>query len=529
MIIKTLIRQNEYKDSVLLMKAASLASQLEGIETASIMMATENNKKILAESELLTPEALKASANDIVIVVKAVNEDIADKGLVKIQKTLNEAATGIIDTNHYFKSTRGALNSVEEANLVVISVPGEYAAREARVALDAGRNVFLFSDNVSLDEEIELKNLAKEKGLILMGPDCGTSIIQGKAIGFANAVRQGSIGIVGASGTGLQEVTTLIHHLGRGVSHAIGTGSRDIKDQIGGISMLTGLNALDADPMTKTIVIVSKPPQSNTLEIILRQAKKVSKPVIINFLGIDIERIEQYNLIAAPTLESAAYMACSIDKEPSNNLNRFNSWVFDSPREEIEFMLEKEISNLKESQQYIRGLYVGGTFTSETSQILVEILNDSLHSNISGQNIKSLPNLHQSKAHTIIDLGDDTFTVGKPHPMIDQSYRKFRLIQDATDPTTAVIILDFVLGFGAHPDPILDIIPTLKKVRSQQNYITIIAHVCGTDLDPQDYINSLKKLRELDVIIMPTNAQAARFAALVASRGEAKIWRDKDG
>ncbi|MHA2366353.1 MAG: acyl-CoA synthetase FdrA [Candidatus Hodarchaeales archaeon] len=523
MIVKTLIRKNEYRDSVQLMQAASEAMKLEGIDTASLFIGTDNNKKILAESGLITPEVEKASPNDIIVAIRAVTESNAITALDVIINKLTGTAIVDRDLERTFKSTRSALTSLPEANLVVISVPGEYATREAQLAIENGRNVFLFSDNVSIEEEIALKKSANEKNLIVMGPDCGTSIISGKGIGFANVVKKGSIGLVGASGTGLQEVTSLTHIRGRGVSHAIGTGSRDVKDSIGGISTITGLNALSNDPITKVIVVVSKPPEKNTMHKILRHIQSIEKPVVVNFLGVEPSIIEKYNLINASTLEAAAYISCAIDEQ--TDMKQYQNWDFDKPRQNIDQLIQQETKKLSETQQYIRGLYAGGTFTYEAALILSNLFLDQVFSNVSGSGIKPLPDLQKSLEHTIIDLGDDTFTIGKPHPMIDQTYRKQRFLHEASDPSTAVIMLDFVLGYGAHLDPIGDMNETLEEIRAKDNYVTIIAHICGTELDPQDWKKSFEILQKFNVITMPTNVQAVRLAALIVSRGTADVWK----
>jgi len=520
MIVKTLIRKNEYKDSVQLMQAASSVLKIDGIDTASLMMGTDNNKLIFADSNLLTDEIKSSSPNDIAIVIRAETEAIAELGLEKIIETIDRSTNIESSNEFYFKSTRGAIQANSSSNLVVISVAGEYATREAKIALEYNKNVFLFSDNVPIKDEIALKLLAEDKGLIVMGPDCGTAIINGISIGFANNVRKGSIGVVGASGTGMQEISSLIHQQGRGISHAIGTGGRDISNDIGGLSTLAGLDVLANDSATDIIVIVSKPPDDETKKKIIRRINTIEKPVVINFLGSHLDNKEH---IIASTLETAAFMACALDQK--KNIQPFKVWDFNQSKDEINQIVHAETQKLLEKQKYIRGLFAGGTFTSEAIIIASNSLNEPIYSNLSGPLTNSLSNLEVSTKHTIIDLGDDSFTVGRPHPMIDQTYRKKRMIKEAEDSTTAVILLDFILGYGAHLDPIGDIIETIEEIRAQHHYISIIAHVCGTDNDPQDYSNSIKKLQSNQVIIMPTNAQAARMAALITSRGTANVWK----
>src|SRR4030095_10708603 len=135
------------------------------------------------------------------------------------------------------------LERAEDADIALISVPGDYAAAEALKALAQGLNVMLFFDNVAIADERAIKLYARARTLLVMGPDCGTAIVNGVPLGFANVVRRGDIGLVAASGTGLQEVTCRIHNLGGGISQAIGTGGRDLKDAGGGMPVLQGAAA----------------------------------------------------------------------------------------------------------------------------------------------------------------------------------------------------------------------------------------------------------------------------------------------
>ncbi|MHA2329431.1 MAG: acyl-CoA synthetase FdrA, partial [Candidatus Hodarchaeales archaeon] len=273
-LLKTHIIRNQYRDSVQLMRAASDAGKLEGIEISSVIMGTPKNKPLLKDIGLLNSEANNASANDIIISIRAETTSQADEAIQFIIDYLSKEITSPLDSTFIHRSIRGVLRGIPDANLAVISVPGEFAAREASIALDNDLNVLLFSANVPLKEEIRLKQKAHSRGLILMGPDCGTGMINGIGLGFANVVLPGPIGIVAASGTGTQEVMTLCHHHGVGVTHAIGTGSRDIKDKVGGISMIDGLHALDRDPSIQVIVIVSKPPEEETHQLILNEIQK---------------------------------------------------------------------------------------------------------------------------------------------------------------------------------------------------------------------------------------------------------------
>lgn len=518
LVIKTHIIRNKYRDSVQLMRAASIAGKLSGVELVSVLMGTPKNKLLLEEANLLTPEARDAESNDIIISVRAESETYADDAIIHIINFLEKDSISIHKGEKIYRSLRNALTEIPEANLAVISVPGEFAAREARVALEKNLNVLLFSDNVSIDDEIALKRIAHDRGLIVMGPDCGTAMIKNIGLGFANVVNPGPIGIIAASGTGTQEVMTLCHHQGVGVTHAIGTGSRDIKDIIEGISMIDGLHALDQDKSVKIIVIISKPPDREPMNNILDKVKDCSKPVIINFLGKKAGYFDYpEKSLTANTLEEAAYSAANYIKNGKLKLSEITF----NDAEKVRKILNQSKTLLKPNQKYIRGLYAGGTFTFEAAMIISKMLSldESLFTNVKLKGTKLIENPKLSKEHTLIDMGADEFTIGKPHPMIDQTERTQRFLEELEDPQTAVIILDFVLGYGAHPNPVEDMREAFSKWRSIEQRIPIVTHICGTDLDPQDYDNSVQMLEEMGIYAMPTNAQAAKLASLIATRG----------
>ncbi|MFX0085156.1 MAG: acyl-CoA synthetase FdrA [Candidatus Hodarchaeota archaeon] len=519
MIIKTHIINQEYRDSVQLMRAASAASKLKGIEVASVLMGTPKNKPLLEEVDLLTAEAESAGSNDIIISIRAKNNSYANSAIKLIIDFLSRESTISHIDSHFYRSIRGGITGIPDANLAVISVPGEFAAREARLALEQDLNVLLFSDNVSLDDEIILKKNAHKKGLIVMGPDCGTAMIKNIGLGFSNVVMPGPIGVVAASGTGAQEIITLCHNAGVGVIHVIGTGSRDVKDSIGGISMIDGLRALNQDNSVKLIIIVSKPPEEFTLRKILNEVRNCSKPVIINFLGKKAGYLyEAERFLSVNTLEEAAYSATEYI---NTKKLKFKPIIFNEENT-VKKILNITKSSLNSSQRYIRGLYAGGTFTFESTMIISEILpvNETLWTNIMLKGTKVIDNPRKSKEHTLIDLGADEFTVGKPHPMIDQTERTLRFLEEIKDQETAVILLDFVLGYGSQKDPVGDMKDAFKKWKSLHYSVPIVAHVCGTNLDPQNYTESVQILEDLGIYVMPTNAQAARLATLIAFRWE---------
>jgi FdrA protein len=505
----TRVIRNFYRDSVSLMQLSSTFSKLPGVEQASAIMASANNLALLQEAGLLT-DPVDATANDLLIALQG-DADALDAALAAAESALRQPAPSSSSNG---RSCRIAPRSIEMglgqmvgANLALISTPGEYAAAEAFKALSLGLNVMLFSDNVELKDEIALKRFAQAHDLIVMGPDCGTAIINGVPLAFANVVRRGVIGVVGASGTGLQQVTCLVDRWGGGISQAIGTGGHDLHRDVGGISMLQGLKALAADQSTSVIVLISKPPSPEVAERVLGAAQDAGKPVVVNFLGADPERISRENVFAAVTLEDAAAAAVALadGRNPRDGGPQRQPVSFSSP--------------LAPGQRYIRGLYSGGTFCYEASLLLKKELGQ-VYSNTPVEPEDRLTDVWTSRGHTVIDLGDDLFTRGRPHPMIDHRLRNERLIKEAGDPEVAVILLDVVLGYGSHSDPAGEMAPIIHKARSLANTtgrnLVVVGFVCGTAADPQNLSRQESILREAGVLLAESNAQAVRMATSIA-------------
>jgi len=407
------------------------------------------------------------------------------------------------------RSIEMALAAEPAASLALISTPGEYAAAEAEKALRSGLDVMLFSDNVSLEDEVALKNLARASGRIVMGPDCGTAIIHGVPLAFANVVRRGPIGCVAASGTGLQQVTCLVDRLGLGISQAIGTGSHDLHQAVGGITMLAGIRALGGDPSTKVIVLISKPPAPAVARTVLRAASRAGKPVVVNFVGAAPDSIRGANLYPVVTLEEAAQAAVALARGRKPAPQR-------APR------LRVKRPRFAATQRYVRGLFSGGTFCYEASLLLGERLG-RVWSNAPLRAEDRLDDVWKSREHTLVDLGDDEFTRGRPHPMIDHRLRNERMVKEAADPQTAVILFDVVLGHGAHADPAAAMAPAIQAARKRasagRRVIAFVGSVCGTPADPQDLRRQEAALRAAGVTLAPSNAAAVRLAAkLVAGR-----------
>jgi FdrA protein len=493
--VHCLVRRDTYRDSVELMRVAAQLEQIPGIARAALLMATPANRQLLAEAGLLAGAAVEARPNDLVIAVAAGEPATADAALTRAERLLSAQAppSGSIEKPAP-RTIAEALAEVPAANLAIISTPGPYATAEALKALKRGLHVFVFSDNVPIADEIELKQLARRKGLLMMGPDCGTAILDGVPLGFANAVRRGRVGLIGASGTGLQEVSCLIDRVGEGVSQLIGVGGRDLDERVGGLMMLAGIDLLARDPGTEVIVLVSKPPASSVARHVLGVACDSGKPVVVNFLGGDPAAMRRIGATPAPTLEDAARVAVALARGESVS-------VTDGRDEHLVARARAQIGRFAAGQRHVRGLFSGGTLCREAALILEQAGGSAA-------------------GHTTVDLGDDAFTVGRPHPMIDFRLRNERIVTAAEDPTTAVILLDVVLGYGAHPDPAGALIPVLGQARDQAlaagRSLALVASVCGTAGDPQNWLRQEGKLAAAGVILAPSNAQAARLAVSLA-------------
>ena len=501
--------RNLYRDSVSLMQLSAKLGALAGVRQASAIMATAGNLALLREGGLALGD-VEAGANDLLIVLEG-EEEALEAALDAAEAELNRAPPRQQDGPHRLppRSLEMGLAELPTANLALISTPGDYAAAEAMKALRLGLNVMLFSDNVALEDEIALKRYARDHQLLVMGPDCGTAIIGGVPLGFANVVRRGDIGAIAASGTGLQQVTCLIDRWGGGVSQAIGTGGHDLHARVGGITMLQGLEALAADPVTSVIVLISKPPHPEVAKAVLDVASRPGKPIVVNFLGADPDTVRRPNVHPVRTLEDAARLAVALAGDGA-----------DAQAGTAQTETAPQIPQLGPGQKYIRGLYSGGTFCYEALLLLTEAFG-GIASNTPLEPEHMLADVWRSERHTVIDLGDDAFTRGRPHPMIDQTLRKERILKEAADPEVAVILFDVVLGYGAHPDPAPELAEALEQARAVATaagrQLALVGSVCGTAGDPQGLTRQEEVLRAAGVLLAESNAQAVRLAATVAA------------
>jgi len=496
--IKVEIRTGAYYDSVVLMHLQrSLAGQ-PGVLDAGVVMGTAANKDVLAQSDLLAPEVANAGNDDLVIVVKGENEDAAKTALEQVDTLLTARRSSTIDQEYLPKSLESAAKMLPEAQWVLISVPGRYAAGVTRQALRLGKHVFLYSDNVSQEDEIALKQQAAAEGLLVMGPDCGTAIVNGVGLGFANKVRRGPIGMVAASGTGLQQVSARVHQLGSGFTHAFGTGGRDLSQSVNAATARQGLDLLIRDPDTRVIVLVSKPPSRQVAAQLVEVARLADKPVVVDFIGYAtaVRRID--NVYFATSFDETAELAVAFANSPPD----------------LQPIWELELTRFAPSQCYLRGLFSGGTLAYEALLLLQGYL-PAVYSNAPLDKEYRLSDSLVSQENTIIDLGEDEFTVGRLHPMMDNDLRIRRLEAEADDPQVAVILLDVVLGYGAHPDPAGELAPAIAKARAAAaqagRYLEVVAVVCGTDQDPQGLDDQIEKLVAAGARVETSNDVAVRY------------------
>jgi FdrA protein len=493
-MLYSIVKPNNYQDSLRLMRLSNLVTDTDGINRVSIMMGTPMNKDILRNAGLANTEVDEAKPTDLLIMADVASAEVGESLVATVDAFLSEQASvsarSRLRTTH---SLEQALSIGGDANLAIVSIPGEYVAAEVERLLDHDLHVFIFSDNVSIDDEVALKRKARERGLLVMGPDCGTGSIGGLPLAFTNAVHPGNIGLVGASGTGLQEVMAQIDGLGSGVSHAIGLGGRDLSMRVGGSTCLQSLRALDSDATTDVIVLISKPPAARVRDDVIGVAERLSKPVVAILLGERPPAPADGNVHYAHTLDEAARIAVELAGTRAS----------------------RSVA-LQPAQQWIKGLYTGGTLASEAAMLLRESLG------IPHGREYDAGYLLRSGGHEVIDLGDDAYTRGRPHPMIDPSIRNERLAAVFDDPQNAVLLVDVVLGYGSDPDPAGALAPRLTAglaaLQAAGRDLAVVASVCGTENDPQSLSRQTLALEQVGVTVMPSNAAAVRHALRILQR-----------
>ncbi len=516
MPIKTEICPSLYQDSVVLMRIASEIRSRPGIHEAAAFMGTPSNHALLEEVGLGTEESLKAGPNDVILTVKSETEAAAEAALAAARASLSaRRSTAAADSEVSPRTLDSALRAMPDTNLAAISVPGAYAKFEAMRALRRNLNVFLFSDNVSVEDEIELKQEALSRGLLCMGPDCGTAYLNGKGLGFFNVVPRGRVGCVAASGTGLQALASYVAALGEGISHGIGVGGRDLSAELGGAMTVFALEALAADPATEAVVLVSKPPHREVMARIEATLAKIGKPTVVCCLGAPANL--GGHALWVRSLDQAAQAIVAFLRDRQWAPRTFSDPVAARAR------FNRMRQHGPETGPGILGLYTGGTLAHE-ARLLLEPLVGRVAFN--GHRCEG------KEPHRIIDLGDDAYTVGRPHPMIAPETRS-EFIRDAgRSAEVGVLLLDLVLGRGAHRNPARPLADAVRDAgaaaESAGRRQIAIASVVGTATDPQGLDRQVAQLVDAGVLVFPSNAEAARFAAMVVNPELAKRLLEDD-
>lgn len=482
-MLHAFLKKGSFQDSVSLMLISRDLSKADDVNRVSIMMGTPANKDVFRETGMWHDILKDAGPNDICVVIDSDSSDDRIVGIIttRLEEAFTKLAQGRKGTSlpivHSFERARKTL---PDANITLISIPGMYADQPALQALENNQHVMLFSDNVSVENEVKLKTIGRKKGLLVMGPDCGTSIINGAPLAFANRMPKGHIGIIGASGTGIQELCSQIALHDAGITHAIGLGGRDLSEKVGGLSALTALEMLDRDPETRVIAFVSKPPAESVRDGIAHKMASLSKPVVALFLGSNPKVRQKGNVYFAYTLDEAAKLALDLSR------------------------IEEQGTGLPDvSRKKALGLFTGGTLAAETAMLLAASMGLSPDQEHQAGYMLKTPEM------AIVDLGDDLYTRGRPHPMIDPSVRTERI--DTLEDDVGVLLMDVVLGFGSNADPagaVADSVKSLKNRRGSKNPIVVIATVTGTNDDPQNREEQVAKLQDAGILVLENPRQA---------------------
>jgi succinyl-CoA synthetase alpha subunit len=489
--VHNLVRADTYVDSVALMRIASALTALPGIAAAGLVMATPANREQLEVAGLLAPDGAAARPNDLLIALRC-TPDALPRAVEEADRLLAQGRPDAPDADgpDSVEPARSLAGVPGTPRLAVISTPGPYAAAEALKALRLGMHAFVFSDNVPVADEIALKREARARGLLMMGPDCGTAVLDGIPLGFANAVPRGPVGLIGASGTGLQQVSTLLAAYGTGVSQVIGVGGRDLSAEVGGACMRDALDLLAADAATETIVLVSKPPAPAVAHALLAQAAGLGKPVVAAFLGGAPDAPPGVRVAA--TLRDAARLAAGSTRPAP---------------------APAPCAPPAGERRLLRALYAGGTFAYEALLMLeragIKVTTDARPPTPGGS--PQLPD-----AHAVLDLGDDLFTAGRPHPMIDPAVRAPWLAAALDDPASALVVVDVVLGHGASPDPAGAV---ARAVAAASAPPPVLAFVVGTPQDPQGLDAQVRTLRRAGVTVLDSSTTTAETVAAVLTPG----------
>jgi FdrA protein len=516
------VKRNLFRDSIQLMRLTEDVKRLDGVDDAVVSMGTDTNRRLLKDLGLLAGG--EARDGDLIIAVRVRDGFDSDEVMGRVEQLVMAPPVSSAGPRApLLHSVRSALDRLGGANLAIVSVPGGQAFEPSMELLRNGVNVHLFSDHVPLEQELSLKRFASSKGLLVMGPGAGTSIINGVGLGFANSVRRGDVGIVASAGTGIQEVSIMLDRIGMGVSAALGVGGTDVSEKVGGLMMKDSLKILEKDKKTRMIMIIAKTPKERVIKDVMNYVDSTTtKPVVACFLGLDPPTTDGERVRYAKTLHSAVHWA-------ARNSGRNAEEEFDARISMTFEVLAKSsrrlAASLGGSRKYVRGLYSGGTLAHETLLIFKELIGEA-YSNTPLSEKFMLPDPDTSRENSVVDLGDEFFTSGRAHPMIDPTLRRLRLAQEAKDPSVAAIMLDIVLGYGSSSDPggalqgvIMDAVGSSRR---EENSLAVMAHVCGTETDLQSLKQQSDKLEAAGAMLFASNALLAAEAALVVGGKEAE-------
>lgn len=500
----TVVRKDTYMDSLASLFTMSVLMDCEGVACAYAGMATAANLQTMEELGLVDDQVRGAGSNDFVIAVRAASREKFEAAMEKTKKDDSSSST----QRSAFSTVADAVRANPRANICSIAVPGEYACEVTKQALNLGLHCIVFSSNVPLEQEREMKELAREKGLLCMGPDCGVANINGTAFVLSSINNRGPFGICGASGCGIQHVAAFLHEAGSGVSQTIGTGGNDLKEPVGGISMLMGIDALENDPDTEYIVLISRKPAERVLKALTDRIRRCKKPVVACFMGADRGEVEASGALWANDLDSCAQQALSLIGKRID---------FDSD-EKLTEIARSAIEGMSVQQKYVRGIYCGGTYCDEVMQTMQRAIG-GIHSNCPLSPELRLEDSRVSVENTVIDSGEEEFTRGRPHPTLEPSMRLPLIAKECEDPETAVILLDFILTPPEHIDPAGVTLQLLTKAmdtaRARGGKLAVVCSVLGTDADLQNVDQQRQKLRDAGVYVCRSNRQAGQLAAKI--------------
>lgn len=495
---------NRFVDSVTLMGAAIKLTDIPGVIGAECGMGTKQNIEMLAGEGYTVPAA--TMRNDLMLAIYADNEEIMK---VAYQAGLQVLSSGGGQHERAYHD----IDDLEEGefDVVQISLPGQYVLGEAKKAIDKGMDVFIFTADVSLETERELKEYGRDRGRLVMGPDAGVGLLGGVALAAGSIVRRGPIGIIGASGSGSQEVACLIEEMGSGVTCILGTGGRDLKKEVGGISMKANIRRLDSDADTKLICLVSMLADREIMEEVLTEADNLSKPVVAVFLGADEDLYRGHHVTGTYNLQDAAKECFRqvTGGEPAIG------WT----HAEMDALVTLGSGKFIGDKKYFRGLYTGGTFAEETLMTFRALAPEiQMHTNRDNTKYATRLRTHMmSEKHTLLDMGDLDFTAEAPHTVFDPTQRLKRFRQELTDPTVGLIAMDVILGPGVAPDPASCYVPFMKEHPD----VVFVCTVCGGEGDPQNKAKVRTTLEEAGCIVAASNYESAQLCARICKIVEA--------